>query len=188
MPRPWGASINSIKPFVSADIYMHHTYRHSLHLNKHGLVHIPAGIEGSSSKASLFTSTDGALGLHLANLSRRCGTGGTATDCTNRTADCGTDDDTGGAGDGRAALPLLLHPLIGWVGLGHGLLLVHLVGVINDQGIIIGGRNERGGGVHLVLEAAVALDAAGSEEDEARVDDCITRAVGGGRGWHDCKV
>ena len=88
-----------------------------------------------------------------------------------------------------AALPLLLHPLVDRVGLGHGLREA-AVGIVHDQrGITRAschrcGRDEGRGRVHLVIEAAVALAAAaivGAEEDETRVDDSIARTVDGNR-------
>ena len=144
-------------------------------------------IKRSSSKTRLLTPTDGALGLHLANLSSRCGTGSATTDGTHRSTDGGADNDTGGTNHCRAALPLLLHPLVRRVGLGHGVLL-HVC-IVHDEGIVVGGgrrgRNEGGGGIHLVLKVATSLAAGGSEKDKACVDNGITRAVDGGRGRHD---
>ena len=182
---PWGASI-CIKPFVSADIY--HAPHHFSHLNKSRLINISFWIERCRSKTSLLTPPDGALGLHLANLSCCGSTGGTAADSSHRTTDGGTNNDAGGTGNGRATLSLLLHPLVGRVGLGHGLLLLLHVCIVHDEGILGGGgrrgRNERGGGVHLILETTIPL-AAGSKQNDARVDNGITRAVDSGRGRHD---
>lgn len=145
-------------------------------------------IERCRSKTSLLTPPDGTLGLHLANLSCCGSTGGTAADSSHRTTDGGTNNDAGGTGNGRATLSLLLHPLVGRVGLGHGLLLLLHVCIVHDEGILGGGgrrgRNERGGGVHLILETTIPL-AAGSKQNDARVDNGITRAVDSGRGRHD---
>ena len=152
-------------------------------------MHIPASIQRGRLEAGLLAPTDRPLLLNFANLPGRGGSGGTAADGTDRTANGSTDDGARRAGHGGAALPLLLHSPVDRVGLGHRLREV-AVGVVHDQRVSICascrrrcGGDEGRGRVHLVIEAAIALAAvaAGAEEDETRVDDGIARAVDGGR-------
>ena len=150
-------------------------------------MHIPASIQRGRLEAGLLAPTDRPLLLNFADVPGRGRSGGTAADGPDRTTDGSTDDGARRASHGGAALPLLLHPLVDRVGLGHGLREA-AVGIVHDQhGITCSscrcGRDEGRGRVHLVIEAAVALAAAivGAEEDETRVDDGIARAVDGGR-------
>lgn len=152
-------------------------------------MHIPASIQRGRLEAGLLAPTDRPLLLNFADVPGRGRSGGTAADGPDRTADGSTNDGARRASHGGTALPLLLHPLVDRVGLGHGLREA-AVGIVHDQrGITCAssfrcGRDEGRGRVHLVIEAAVALAAAaivGAEEDETRVDDGIARAVHGGR-------